>query len=147
MQQSAQRAYHDETDENQKSFYENHGEEYIKQNDHDHEKQNDTVNDNYEYYESNDNDSEIDEKSEMKANIFFLQTSNTRIRKIIYKRCGEQHSSRNKLHKHFKSCKIVSKLVTSHHDEIIISTVYHDESEILHSDVLLKQSQKLNFRF
>ena len=112
----------------------------MKQNDHDHEEQNDIVNDNYEYYESSDNDSEIDEKFEMKADIFFLQTFSTRIRKIIYKRCDEQHPSRNKLHKHFKSCKVVFKFATSYHDEVIIFIVYHDEFEILHSDASSEQS-------
>ena len=119
----------------------------MKQNDYDYEEQNDAESDNYEYYESNDNDFETDEKSEMKIDIFFLQTFNTRIRKIICKQCDEQHSSRNKLHKHFKSCKIVFKFATSHHDEIIIFIAYHDEFEILHSDASLKQSQELNFRF
>ena len=86
-------------------------------------------------------------KFEIKANIFFLQTFNTHIRKIIYKRCNEQHSSRNKLHKHFKSYKIVFKLIIFHHDDVIISIVYHDELEILHSDAFSEQSQELNFRF
>ena len=44
----------------------------MKQDDYDHEEQKNIEDDNYEYYESSDNNFEIDEKFEMKANIFFL---------------------------------------------------------------------------
>ena len=147
-QQSAQRTYHDEINKNRESIYENRNEEYIKQNNYDHEEQNDTENNNYEYYESSNNDFEIDEKSEIEANIFFCKhLIYTRIKEIIYKQCNKQHSSRNKLHKHFKFCKIVLKFVISHHNKIIIFIAYHDEFEILHFDTFSKHSQKLNFHF
>ena len=62
------------------------------------------------------------------------------VKKVICKRCNERFLFKNKLHAHIRQCKIKFK-------KSIVIKIYHENFEVIVSDVSSKQFEDLKFRF
>lgn len=96
---------------------------------------------NYKYYDlSNDLNSSIESEEKLidEANIFFLQTSSTRTRETICKRCDKQFLLRNRLHYYIRLCKIKKFITKVYYDKIITFIIYYNKSKVLYFDASSK---------
>lgn len=152
-QQQGQRAYHDEADENKNPDHGNdsYGNDYDMEypaEKYGYEEPDSAEDPSHGYHGQNEPKSQ---QPEQDVESFFLRIPKSRSRDTRCQRCGEEFPSRNKLHKHLRSCKVktatpIKTEDRKYLDDVVVVEAHQGAAEVVYSTAPAEDSQGLGFR-